>query len=252
MQPLLAIAPDFGASTQGLDPLAYNGEEAVSIQKTVGSGSAWLGAAAAEPAFKRVADRFRVLHFSTHGVLDDRYPGLSFLAFSEQGDSLENSRLRVSEIYGLRLSAELVVLSACETANGRLFRGEGLMSISRAFQQAGAGAVVASLWNVDDRHTPALLEAFYGFLQKKWAKSDALAAAKRGYLDGAAGQKGHPFFWAGFVLYGDDAAVFVGKKYGWIGWGGGALAVLLAGALLLWWKPRKAEKRRTRTTFALF
>ena len=112
----------------------------------------------------------------------------------------EDGFLTLSEIYALKLNADLVTLSACKTGLGRRIPGEGVIGLSRAFIDAGARAVIVSLWEVDDYSTALLMEEFYRLLEQNMNKVAALASAKE-YLR----QKGYedPYFWAAFVLIGD-------------------------------------------------
>ncbi|HVR98043.1 MAG TPA: CHAT domain-containing tetratricopeptide repeat protein, partial [Thermoanaerobaculia bacterium] len=146
---------------------------------------------------------FRILHFAAHGLLDAEQPLLSALALSEVDPAGQpvQSELRAHEIYDLDLPAELVVLSACETALGRDVPGEGLVSgLPRAFLYAGAARVLVSLWEVEDRSTHDLMVRFYrGLLERKLPPAQALQDAQR-----ALRQAGRPpRQWAGFVLLGD-------------------------------------------------
>jgi CHAT domain-containing protein/tetratricopeptide (TPR) repeat protein len=147
---------------------------------------------------------FRYIHFATHGIVDARYPGLSALVLSRFDDrgNAEDGFLRLNDIYDLKLNADLVVLSACETALGREVRGEGLIGLTQGFMAAGARGVVASLWQMPDRATAELMTQFYGYLIRDGArpaealrKAQLWAAAQPRYRD--------PLFWGGFVLVGD-------------------------------------------------
>jgi CHAT domain-containing protein len=146
---------------------------------------------------------FRVLHFATHGVLHPDQPLLSFLALSDRDPAGRpvDGALYAHEIYDLGLPAELVVLSACDTARGRSVEGEGLVSgLPRAFLYAGAARVLVSLWSVEDRSTRDLMERFYrGLLQRGLPPGRALQEAQRALW--RAGRPPHQ--WAGFVLQGD-------------------------------------------------
>ncbi len=158
------------------------------------------GARATEDQFVKEAGQYRVLHLATHGKANDREGDYSFLAFTEQKDSLENELLYVRDIYNLALNAELVTLSACETGIGKLQKGEGIISLARAFAYAGAGSIVTSLWSVNDEQTKDLMLLFYRELQRGKPKNEALQSAKRQL---AAQPGSHPFYWAGFVAIGD-------------------------------------------------
>ncbi len=145
---------------------------------------------------------YRLVHFATHGDLDTDQPALSRILLSQVdrlGRPVEGS-LRAHEIYNLRLPADLVVLSGCETALGRESRGEGLLGLARGFMYAGASRVMVSLWKVSDRGTAELMKAFYrGLLLQGLAPAAALRQAQ---LEIRA-DRPHPFYWAGFVVLGD-------------------------------------------------
>ena len=147
--------------------------------------------------------RFKALHLATHGFIDDRVPALSglLLAPSRTPDG-DDGYLRLNEIFHLKMNADLVVLSACETALGKEVRGEGMVGLTRAFFYAGARSVVASLWMVNDQSTALLMEDFYGQYLKGEDASTSLRKAKLGLLRGTDSRFRHPFFWAPFVLMG--------------------------------------------------
>jgi CHAT domain-containing protein len=147
---------------------------------------------------------YRVIHFATHGVFDASSPAWSGLVFSlvdAQGRP-QDGFLRLNDIYNMRLNADLVVLSACETAMGRDIRGEGLIGLSRAFMYAGAPRVVASLWQVSDVATAELMKRFYRGLFKEGLRP--AAALRAAQLELSRDPRwGAPFYWAGFLLQGD-------------------------------------------------
>lgn len=148
--------------------------------------------------------QYRNVHFATHGVLDSRRPELSKLVLSlydEKGSS-EDGFLRLNDIYGLHLNADLVVLSACQTALGKEIRGEGLIGLTRGFMDAGAARVVASLWSVEDRATAELMGSFYrAMLREKLSPAAALRQAQIRMASSPGRQS--PYFWAGFALQGE-------------------------------------------------
>jgi CHAT domain-containing protein len=115
--------------------------------------------------------------------------------------------LTAAELYNLNINADLVVLSACETGVGELLRGEGVISLARAFAYAGAKSIVASLWSVNDQSTMQIMENFYVELKAGKPKNIALANAKRNYLTQNPGIQAHPFFWAAFIGLGDMTAL---------------------------------------------
>jgi CHAT domain-containing protein len=147
---------------------------------------------------------YRIIHFATHGLLNSEHPELSGIVLSlvtEQGRPIDGF-LRLNEIYNLNLSADLVVLSACQTALGKEIRGEGLIGLTRGFMYAGSPRVVASLWKVDDAATAALMKLFY---QKMLKENMRPAAALRAAKIEMQKQKrwNAPFYWAAFELQGE-------------------------------------------------
>ena len=147
---------------------------------------------------------YRLIHFATHGVIDTRYPDLSALALSEfdAAGKPTNGLLGLPDIYALDLNADLVVLSACETALGRDIRGEGLLGLTQGFLYAGAKGVVASLWPVTDRATAELMRQFYDYMLRDGLRP--AEALRRAQLSIAAEQRWkHPYYWSAFVLLGD-------------------------------------------------
>jgi CHAT domain-containing protein len=160
----------------------------------------------------------RYVHFATHGLLDEQRPLSSALALTlveppEEGR--DNGLLQAWEIFEqVRLSADLVTLSACDTGLGAQIRGEGIVGLTRAFQYAGARSVLASLWSVADDETAALMIHFYERLSAGLNKDEALRAAQIASIRGgmsAGSRSGTPatsratraFFWAAFQVYGD-------------------------------------------------
>jgi CHAT domain-containing protein len=144
-----------------------------------------------------------VLHLATYGVLNKQNPLFSFVDLAP-GDG-HDGRLEVHEVLGLSLSADLVVLSACQTGVGSgmladVPAGDDWVGLTRAFLHAGAAAVVATLWPVEDRATAALVERFYDTYSSGADPAGALAQAQRALL--ATPATAHPFAWAGFVTVG--------------------------------------------------
>ncbi|HTJ46204.1 MAG TPA: CHAT domain-containing protein, partial [Kofleriaceae bacterium] len=146
----------------------------------------------------------RIVHVATHAIVDGVHlegTGLA-LASRDAHGAPRDGFVRIPDIEALHLSADLVVLSACDTALGKPFRGEGLIGLVQAFHRAGAPRVLATLWQVDDRATAALIGAFYRHLLVEHdAPAAALAAAQAELA--ADPRFTAPYFWAGFVLHGD-------------------------------------------------
>ncbi len=148
--------------------------------------------------------RYRIVHFATHGLINNEHPELSGIVLSlvdEKGQP-QNGFLRLLDLYNLKLSAELVVLSACQTALGREIKGEGLVGLTRGFMYAGAPRVVASLWQVEDRASAEIMKRFYeGMFGKKLSPAAALRAAQISMHND---KRWHaPYYWAAFTLQGE-------------------------------------------------
>lgn len=203
-----AAAPaSLRGASQRLARLPFSRAEAETIRSLAPPGGTLVAldfAASRETVLSGALARYRIVHFATHGVLDTAHPELSGLLLSgvdRQGRPVEGF-LGAHEIDRLRLPADLVVLSGCETALGREIRGEGLVGLTRAFLHAGARRVVVSLWPVQDQATAELMRRFYrGMLRDGLPPAAALRAAQAG-LRGEPSWR-DPYFWAGFVLQGD-------------------------------------------------
>jgi len=149
----------------------------------------------------------RIVHFATHGLLDDVRPALSGLVLSlvDESGRRQDGFLRLHDVYNLTLAADLVVLSACQTGLGQELRGEGLVGLTRGFMYAGARSVLATLWKVDDRATAELVARFYAALlgPRRLAPAAALRAAQVSMARDPGWRA--PYYWAGFVLQGEWA-----------------------------------------------
>ena len=194
-----------GVTTLSFQPLAHSREEIDGIAKLFAADERdlFFGEDANEQNVKTPErlSRYRMVHFSTHGYINERRPRFSALVLSFPGKSqraTEDGLLSAYEIFNLKLNADLVVLSACETGLGKEIKGEGLMSLMRAFMYAGTPSVVVSLWNVNDESAADLMIRFYRNLKTGMNKSEALRQAQLETI----GDNGFPFFWAPFVLVG--------------------------------------------------
>ena len=168
----------------GLVRLPFSRGEAEAIALRAPPGDVYKATdfkASREAATDGTLADYRLVHFATHGVVDAERPALSGLVLSlvdEQG-APRNGYLRLHDIYNMRLNADLVVLSGCDTALGKEIKGEGLIGLTRAFMYAGAPRIVASLWQVSDLATAELMKRFYaGMLQRHLPPAAALRAAQ--------------------------------------------------------------------------
>jgi CHAT domain-containing protein/tetratricopeptide (TPR) repeat protein len=205
--PVTRSAEDVGFSGGRIPRLAFARHEAQAILALAPAGTSRRAldfdaslATAVDPAI----GRYRLVHFATHGLINSAHPELSGIVLSlvDRKGAPRPGFLTSSQIYGLYLPADVVVLSGCQTALGKEIRGEGLIGLTSGFLHAGAKSVVSSLWKVDDEATAELMTAFYrGILSRGMAPSAALTASRR-ELRGSR-RWSDPFYWAGFVFQGD-------------------------------------------------
>jgi CHAT domain-containing protein len=198
-------AKDSGLPT--FDRLRASRREADTIVELAGKGNAVEELdfdSSREIATSEALSQYRIIHIATHGLLNSRNPELSGLVFSlvDRQGKPQNGFLEAQEIYNLKLGADLVVLSACQTALGKEIRGEGLVGLTRGFMYAGVPRVVASLWRVPDQATTELMQKFYrGILQQGLQPAAALRAAQVSMWKES--RRSAPYYWAGFTLQGE-------------------------------------------------
>jgi CHAT domain-containing protein/predicted negative regulator of RcsB-dependent stress response len=201
--------PDFATLAgdgKPLPQLPYADEEVAAISKRVKDSKRRVvtGDAATEAVVKmELRESPRVVHLATHGLVDPAEPARSSVALTAGGS--EDGYLHTLEIIATPTRSGLVVMSACESARGKVSRGEGVVGLSRAFLAAGAGSVVASLWAVSDESTSQLMQKFYErMLGKKKPASEALNDARLALIEG--GTFSHPFYWSPFVVTGTETS----------------------------------------------
>jgi len=206
---LIKAAKDTGMANGGLYVPRLPGtrqeaEQIVAMVSTVERRLALDFAASRDTATSAELSQYRYVHFSTHGLLNSVHPELSGLVFSlvnERGEP-QDGFLLAHEIFNLKLPAEAVVLSACETGLGLDLKGEGLISLTRGFMYAGAPRVVVSLWAVSDQATTELMVRFYkGVLKEGLPPAAALRAAQLLLMNDK--RWASPYYWAPFTLQGE-------------------------------------------------
>lgn len=175
------------------------------------SGKFVSGKEASKSLFVELADDYGILHLATHGMADFSNPGFAHFLFSPAKEE-DNDRLYHYEITNLDLTAQLAVLSACETGQGKYEEGEGVFSLARSFMQAGVPSVVMSLWKVNDLSTSELMPVFYGGLAYGLPIDKALNKARKQYLAEASLRFRHPYYWSGFVVLGDTGPLKTGRR----------------------------------------
>ncbi|MEL6969106.1 MAG: CHAT domain-containing protein [Bacteroidota bacterium] len=199
-----ALAPDFGgdavavreACASPLPDLPNSSVEVQTITEQV-PGEAFIGTDAALRTLQEASHEFTVWHLATHACRDPENP-------SQSAVFLQDGALTAAQIAQLPLQLQLVVLSACETQSGPYRPGEGVLTIGRAFLQAGAQALIGSLWPVSDAATAELMPLFYEQLAAGASTGEALRTAQLSFLSTQDRLTAHPHYWAGFVLVGPD------------------------------------------------
>jgi CHAT domain-containing protein len=231
------FAPEYASKTTKLvtrsAPVFLEGaqKEAQRLESLFPSQT-FVGTKATKENFIKYKSGTQLLHLAMHASVDKDKPGLSHFMFSNE------EKLFLEELYALKIPTDLAVLSACNTAVGNEDSSLNINSLHRAFNYAGTKATIASLWEVPDESTSQIMISFYEYLKEGENKSSALQKAKIDYLENTNISKlKHPYYWAGFVLYGDDSPVSE-KPYIWI-WVV-AIAVLLLVAAIAF-KFRKRE-----------
>ena len=213
---LLAYAPSFYGEYDGLlvrscaDTLAELQCAKAEVQNLQNKwkGEALVGEQATKQHFLEQAVESDILHLATHACMDDKNPNFNRIYFANE------EYMTSLELYSLQLKSQMTVLSACNTGNGKLLKGEGIMSLARSFMAAGCSSLVITLWGVNDCTTMDLMTHFYEHLYDGQRKDEALRNAKLSYLQNPETTRleSHPFYWAAFVQLGDSRAMFEKKN----------------------------------------
>jgi len=198
------FAPNFNDK---YDPLTFTKNGVKSLANLL-SGKPYIDKNATKSNFKKAADQSKVFQLATHGFFDHKEPLNSKLILTD--DFLE-----AYELYNMKIPSQLGVLSACETGIGKEAKGEGIMSLSRAFTYAGCKSLVMSLWSIEDRATADIIEHLFKHLKKGKAKDEALRQAKLDYLQNPETDitLTHPIYWAGLVQIGNTSPIDFGSCY---------------------------------------
>ncbi|MCJ7579250.1 MAG: CHAT domain-containing protein [Candidatus Aminicenantes bacterium] len=199
---------------QGFDlsPLPFSRKEVKNVVKFFKKENSqiYLDNQANEALIKSLSLKdYQVIHFACHGLLDEYSPFRSALVLSRGNEDEEDGFLQVREIYNLKMNAEMIVLSACQTGKGKIEHGEGVLGLPRIFFYTGAQSVLTSLWRIHDKSTAEFMNLFYEFLFQGNSKAQALRMAKLRMMKS---RFSHPYYWAAFVLNGDFATSLVQKK----------------------------------------
>ena len=197
----------FDGLGSSISRLPYSRREAQAIMALVPESDAMMALgfrASRTTALSAELSQYRYIHFATHGLLNSEHPELSGILLStfDESGRRQNGFLQLHEVYNLKLSADLVVLSACQTALGKEIRGEGIVGLTRGFMYAGVPRVVASLWQVDDAATADLMREFYSAMLTQGKRpAEALRLAQVHMSQQS--QWSSPYYWAAFTLQGE-------------------------------------------------
>jgi CHAT domain-containing protein len=202
-------AADLGLTRNGrvhLNRLIYTRNEAKAVMSVIPVGKGFQALdfeASRSTAMSGILARYRIIHFATHGLLNNKHPELSGLVLSlvNREGKTRDGFLKLQDIYDMRLRADLVVLSGCETGLGEEINGEGLVGLTRGFMYAGASRVVASLWSISDLATATLMAEFYKSMESGLRPAAALRAAQIQMWKQQ--QWKSPYYWAAFQIQGE-------------------------------------------------
>jgi LPXTG-motif cell wall-anchored protein len=184
-------------------------------------GEIYIDSAATKQNFLQNADHYGIIHLATHASVNNEIPLQSFIAFYP-GNNPTDYRLYAGEIYNMNLdSTQLIILSACETGSGKLVKGEGLMSLSRAFAYAGCPNIITSLWKAEDKTTAFISQRLHHYLQKGFSKDKALQQAKLDLLNSndIDPRFKAPNYWAHLVFIGQYEPARSSNTWWWVGAG---------------------------------
>jgi CHAT domain-containing protein len=234
---ILALAPFASKGTEEFSKLLYSKNEIENLQGTI-----LIDSAASKKNFLAFADKAAILHLATHTIVNDTVPEKSLIAFYPfTGSTSNENNLYVQEIYNLKLDGtKLVILSACETGTGQLAKGEGLMSLARAFTYAGCPNIIGSLWKADDKSTAWIMKRFYKYYDDGNNAATALQKAKLDYILSPEIEKRFksPNYWAHLVLTGVPENRTNSHMWLWIA---GVIAIVVI-AILYLFKARMGGK----------
>jgi CHAT domain-containing protein len=212
----ISFTPEYGIDTTLFSTLPYRQylgdlpgaeRESKAISKVL-NGTLILGNDATEAYFKQEAGNYHLLHLAMHTYIDEQNPLYSKLIFSTSPDSSEDGLLNVYEVYGLRMKAKLVIISACRSGDGSLVKGEGLLSLARGFQYAGCPSLIAAQWRIDDFGGSEVMIEFARNIKNGESISIALQKAQAKFVQSADPLRSHPYFWASYQVIGNDEPLY--------------------------------------------
>jgi len=209
----LAIAPSFNDTCSTFLPLEYNITESDKIKSILNIKTEVDSVDILKATFFEKCLKTDILHFASHTYIDNLYPRNSYLSLGENCQrDIDSTKIFINDILTQTLSNELIVLSSCDSGNGKLVKGEGLESLSKAFFKSGVKSIISTLWSANDQSTSEIMKYFYSNLNKGKSKDESLKAAKIKFLNTYGPDYYHPYYWAGFVPFGDMSPVIENNK----------------------------------------
>lgn len=239
-------------ASKGILGFAYSGEgitdtraelgdipgafEEIAYLKKNFKGSYYVGNQGSKALFLEEAGQYDIIHLAIHGKADMNNRFRSRLIFNGVSDF----ELSASDLYGLDLNSQMIVLSACESGIGEVIIGEGTFSIARGFALAGGPSIVTTLWEVNDLAGTKIISSFYESLKDGAEKDEALRLAKLDYLANANNLSAHPYYWGSFVMIGDTEPIEIAKKSSWQVY---FLTIIILSIVIIWFFRKKRETR---------
>jgi len=234
---VMAWIPEQLTSTaNGLGKLRGAEDEVQEILELIGGHS--VQKSMRKPEVASLLQDNSIIHLAMHSLSRENRGSSPYFVLDTLTDPMLSNRMYDYEINALNLSSPMVVLSSCETAGGQLQNGEGVMSLSRSFLQAGATSVVHTLWPVDDAKSREIMVGFYEEIKRGKTKSSALSKVKRAYLDQHPPFYTHPYYWAAFQITGDPSPLHSKRRVSSI------LGPFLIALLVLAYLKRRSFRRR--------
>ncbi len=224
--PFLGVAPSF----DGHDEFGelYRNAESIQTAQRYFDGTVFPSDQATIAQFIALAPKHQIIHLATHAKANTQAGEFSFIVFADGKGGYDS--LYTRDLYLLALDAELVLLSACETAVGQLHQGEGIISLARGFLHAGAKSVVTTLWQINDEADYKLTELLYKEFRKGKRKSEALRAAKLEHIQSSDNMNAHPVYWAAYLSVGNQRPLVNKGRKRFLVWIG--LPLLLFGGFI--------------------
>jgi CHAT domain-containing protein len=238
-----AFAPDYDG--EGLSNIRYQYGKLENTENEIKGifkwfkGKALVGRKANEEFFKTISGEEGIFHFAMHASSEKTNPDFSFLAINRKDSTEEDGLFYNYEIAMINMKATMVVLSGCNTGDGLISSGEGLMSLSRNFILAGVPSIVNSLWEVQDETSVVIMGKFYEYLSKGFPKNIALHKAKLDYIQSVSPSMVNPYFWSGYVLIGNPAPVVKDNTSLYLAIGG----ILLLFSVFVFSRVRRLRKK---------